>query len=55
MAAAESRLWGGDVKETTLANGKVSQVMGPVVDVVFKEGELPEIYHALRVSNPVSD
>jgi F-type H+-transporting ATPase subunit beta len=26
--------------------------MGPVVDVVFKEGELPEIYHALRVSNP---
>ena len=32
-------------------NGKVSQVMGPVVDVVFPDGELPDIYHALRVSN----
>lgn len=31
--------------------GKVLQVIGPVVDVIF-EGELPEIYTALRVSNP---
>jgi F-type H+-transporting ATPase subunit beta len=31
--------------------GKVSQVIGPVVDVVF-EGALPEIYTALKVSNP---
>ncbi|MBO5221945.1 MAG: F0F1 ATP synthase subunit beta [Clostridia bacterium] len=29
--------------------GKVSQVMGPVVDVRFKEGELPPIYNALTV------
>jgi F-type H+-transporting ATPase subunit beta len=32
--------------------GKVLQVMGPVVDVEFPPGELPEIYTALRVSNP---
>jgi F-type H+-transporting ATPase subunit beta len=30
--------------------GKISQVIGPVVDVVF-EGGLPEIYTALRVTN----
>ena len=30
--------------------GKVSQVMGPVVDVRFNEGELPKILNALTVS-----
>jgi len=29
--------------------GKVTQVMGPVVDVVFNEGELPAIYNALTI------
>jgi len=29
--------------------GKVTQVMGPVVDVHFNEGELPEIYNALTI------
>lgn len=29
--------------------GHVTQVMGPVVDVKFKEGELPAIYNALTV------
>ena len=29
--------------------GKVSQVMGPVVDVRFEEGHLPAIYYALTV------
>ena len=33
--------------------GKVIQVMGPVVDVAFREGELPEIYNALKI--PVGD
>lgn len=33
------------------SNGKILQVIGPVVDVVF-EGDLPEIFTALRVSNP---
>jgi F-type H+/Na+-transporting ATPase subunit beta len=32
--------------------GKVSQVIGPVVDVTFQEGQLPEIFTALKVSNP---
>ncbi|MEE8558330.1 MAG: F0F1 ATP synthase subunit beta [Myxococcota bacterium] len=32
--------------------GKVTQVMGPVVDVEFSPGELPEIYTALKVQNP---
>jgi F-type H+-transporting ATPase subunit beta len=36
-------------------NGKVIQVMGPVVDVEFPPGSLPEIYTALRVSNPSID
>ena len=33
--------------------GKVSQVMGPVVDVRFDDGHLPPIYHALTV--PIGD
>jgi F-type H+-transporting ATPase subunit beta len=32
--------------------GKISQVIGAVVDVEFKAGELPEIYNALTISNP---
>ncbi|MFO0614074.1 MAG: F0F1 ATP synthase subunit beta [Polyangiaceae bacterium] len=36
--------------------GKVSQVIGPVVDVDFPPGKLPRILNALMVSNPsVSD
>jgi len=34
-----------------MANGKVKQVMGPVVDVEFEGGELPPINTALRVTN----
>ena len=30
-------------------NGKISQVMGAVVDVVFEDGHLPDIYNALTV------
>lgn len=33
------------------AHGKVSQVMGPVVDVCFEEGNLPAIYNALVMQN----
>src|SRR6202035_5732758 len=29
--------------------GKIVQVIGPVIDVEFEPGQLPEIYHALRV------
>ncbi|MBY0469844.1 F0F1 ATP synthase subunit beta [bacterium] len=31
--------------------GRVKQVIGPVVDVEFESGLLPEIHHAVRVSN----
>ncbi|MEP7200239.1 MAG: F0F1 ATP synthase subunit beta [Chloroflexota bacterium] len=31
------------------ATGRVTQVLGAVVDVEFPEGELPEIYYALRI------
>ncbi|MBI5546389.1 MAG: F0F1 ATP synthase subunit beta, partial [Deltaproteobacteria bacterium] len=37
---------------TNLATGKVTQVMGPVVDVEFPPGALPEIYTALTITNP---
>jgi len=32
--------------------GKIVRVIGPVVDVKFLEGELPDIYDALVVTNP---
>jgi F-type H+-transporting ATPase subunit beta len=32
--------------------GKIVQVIGPVVDVEFEAGKLPEIYHALKITNP---
>ncbi|MFP4194062.1 MAG: F0F1 ATP synthase subunit beta [Desulfosalsimonas sp.] len=32
--------------------GKITQVMGPVVDVEFEQGKLPEILTALLISNP---
>ncbi len=33
-------------------NGKVVQVIGPVVDVEFPDGKLPKILNALKLSNP---
>ena len=36
--------------------GKIIQVLGPVVDVEFEQGNLPTIYTALTISNPaISD
>jgi len=37
--------------------GRVVQIIGPVVDVEFPAGQLPEIYHALEVKdkNPAGD
>ena len=35
--------------------GKISQVIGAVVDVAFEPGKLPLIYNALRVTNPSID
>jgi F-type H+-transporting ATPase subunit beta len=42
-------------KANALKAGKVIQVMGPVVDVEFPPGELPEIFYALRLTNPSID
>ena len=38
-----------------MANGKIVQVTGPVVDVEFPPGEVPEIYTALTTGNPSID
>ena len=35
--------------------GRVVQVIGPVVDVAFDDGALPEILHAVQVTNPSID
>jgi len=32
--------------------GKITQVIGPVVDVEFEAGKLPEIYYAVKLTNP---
>ena len=34
-----------------METGKIVQVMGPVVDVEFPPGGLPEVYTALRTTN----
>ncbi len=35
-----------------MSEGKIVQVIGPVVDVEFPENQLPAIYNALLISNP---
>src|SRR5215470_692180 len=35
-----------------MSMGKITQVIGPVVDVEFPPGALPPIYNALKVTNP---
>jgi F-type H+-transporting ATPase subunit beta len=38
------------------SNGRITQVIGPAVDVHFPDGNLPAIFNALKVSNPaISD
>ena len=32
--------------------GKVTQVIGPVVDIEFEPGKLPEVFHAVKLTNP---
>ena len=43
------------MSETQTQNGRITQVIGPVVDVEFPPGSLPEIYTALSVTNPGID
>ena len=35
--------------------GKIVAIIGPVLDVEFPAGQLPEIYNALRIEVPVKD
>ncbi|WP_264082179.1 F0F1 ATP synthase subunit beta [Desulfuromonas versatilis] len=44
---------GGKKEERfTMNKGKITQVIGPVIDVEFEAGKLPEIYHAIKITNP---
>src|ERR1044072_9336074 len=39
-----------------MSMGKITQVLGAVIDVEFPDGSLPPIYNALKLSNPaISD
>ncbi len=40
------------MKIKNMSNGTIIQIIGPVVDVEFREGELPPIYDALEAKNP---
>src|SRR5512146_1152323 len=40
---------------TNVQSGRITQVIGPVVDVEFPPGALPEIYTALALTNPAID
>jgi F-type H+-transporting ATPase subunit beta len=40
------------VKEKGMNTGRLIQVIGPVVDVAFDEGQLPNIMNAIAISNP---
>jgi F-type H+-transporting ATPase subunit beta len=40
---------------TNVQTGRITQVIGPVVDVEFPPGALPDIYTALSVTNPGID
>ncbi len=35
-----------------MKEGKITQVIGPVVDIEFLPGELPPIYNAIKITNP---
>jgi F-type H+-transporting ATPase subunit beta len=39
-----------------MSTGRISQIIGPVIDVEFEGGDVPPIYNALRITNPaISD
>src|SRR5438105_10657517 len=41
-----------NVSASVQTAGRVTQVMGPVVDVEFPPGALPEVLTALKITNP---
>ena len=38
-----------------MSMGRITQVLGAVIDVEFSNSSLPSIYNALKVSNPAID
>ncbi len=38
-----------------MSKGIVTQIIGPVVDMSFKEGELPALYNAINIEKPTED
>ena len=45
----------GTEDEDTMRTGKITQVLGAVIDVEFPAGYLPPIYNAIKVSNKAID
>ena len=45
----------GTEDEDTMRMGKITQVLGAVIDVEFPDGYLPPIYNAIKVSNQAID
>ena len=43
------------VAKTQVKTGEIMQVIGPVVDVKFSEGEVPSIYNALKLEIPAEN
>ncbi len=45
------------VKNVKKSTGKVVRVIGPVIDIEFPEGDLPQVFHALNIhgTNPSGD
>src|SRR5881396_2773439 len=41
--------------QNTQPIGKIVQIIGPVLDVEFEAGHLPEIYHALRITTDAKE
>ena len=37
--------------DTTVNTGYISQIIGPVIDVEFPSGNLPNVYNAMVVSD----
>jgi F-type H+-transporting ATPase subunit beta len=40
---------------STESRGRITQIIGPVLDIEFDKGNLPAIYNAVKVTNPVID
>ena len=38
-----------------MSDGHITQIIGPVVDVSFPDGNLPAVYNALTITNPAID